>query len=162
MIALFVLIYGSLLAGMIYFNFEIQKMNEGALPPQNVPVIQAKSDIYERRDGQWVKKVYIEGERKNIKQALRMPTPSDVNANACKHEWGPHKGPIPAVACTPPVYYYQCNLCNKQTTSRVKIPTISTPQEDNVCKHEYASDSSLGVEYKRYQACNKCGKQRKK
>jgi len=135
-------------------------MDEGSLPPQNVPSIQAKSDIYERRDGQWVKKVYTKGERKSVNQALRPTMPVPVGQNACKHEWGPHKGPIPAIAHIPPVYYYQCHLCNKQITSRVKIPVYSPPGDPSKCDHNFKSDSSLGSAYQEWQACTKCGEQR--
>jgi hypothetical protein len=129
-------------------------------PPQGSALVHPKVETYERRDGQWVKKVYTEGERKSVNQALHPTMLVPVGQNACKHEWGPHKGPIPAIAHIPPVYHYQCHLCNKQITSRVKIPVYYPPEAFPKCDHDFKSDSSLGLAYQEWQACTKCGEQR--
>jgi hypothetical protein len=129
-------------------------------PPQGSAPIKPKSDTYERRDGQWVRKLFEEGARRSVNEALKSPAPQPQNG--CKHKWGPNRLPVPLVACRPPLYYYQCTLCDKQTSTHVNIPIACITKAEAQCKHEFVSDSSLGADYEKYQACTKCGGQQVK
>lgn len=132
-------------------------------PPQGSSyIILPKCESYERREGQWVKKNIEETTRRSVNEVLKSPT-TPASQNGCIHEWGPHPhaGPIPTIAFIPPRHLYQCILCNKQTSSIVKIPLVSPNKDKSRCKHEFASDTTLGFKYKKYQACQKCGKNKK-
>lgn len=84
-----------------------------------------------------------------------------VMRETCVHEWGPHQGPIAAVATIPKSYHYMCNKCGVSTSSIVSVPLLY-PAKKNYCQHEYKSDKTLGEAYQAFQACNKCGDQKEK
>jgi len=70
---------------------------------------------------------------------------------SCRHKWGAAILVNPARGWgTRNIYSYQCMKCPKEVKSQVLIPE---------CQHQFESDIGLGVDYKMYKACRKCGKQ---
>lgn len=73
---------------------------------------------------------------------------------ACRHKWIHIKqSPLGTTD-----YYgqelhfrYKCSYCEKTLKSKVALPS---------CEHSFQSDSNLGKDYAKYQACIKCNAQR--
>lgn len=109
--------------------------------------------LMQLRDGKWV-----QPETGQTVQSKKDP----LTPFGCSHVWGPHRGPIPAVACIPERFYYSCNKCGVSTSSIVRVPFFIKGVEPSQCPrggdHEYRSDASLGPAYASYEACVKCGK----
>jgi hypothetical protein len=102
---------------------------------------------YERRNGQWVEK----------DTSVPLPSIND-RLTQCDHEWGPYNGPIPAVWTKVPYFYYVCKKCKETTTTHVQLIKF---QPFPNCEHDYQNDPKLGKTYEKYQACKRCGDQKK-
>jgi hypothetical protein len=109
--------------------------------------------FYERRGGQWVQR-----DSNTPIQSVNEVLCIGITHNDCVHEWGPYKGPIPAIYVNPPIHYYVCHKCFTQKTSKIRLPTVF--KEVPRCQHVFVNDPGLGEAYAKYEACLKCGEQR--